>query len=299
MQNGSTITGNAPMLAIIQTDSNSANAGGDSRTGTVTAIICTTGPMVDAPLANISTRLKVESGDNILIGGIIVTGTNPKKVLVRAIGPSLSIPNALPDPLLELRDASGQTIATNDNWADAPNAQEIIDTTIPPSNDLESAILTNLAPGAYTAAVRDASGRTGTAVVEAYDLDQTTNSKLANISSRGLVQTGDDILIGGLIVRGQYSTRVVVRAIGPSLQVTGSLGDPTLELRDSDGQIIAANDNWRSDQEAELTALGLAPASDLESAIVRDLEPGTYTAVVRGANGSTGVSLVEVYGVNQ
>jgi len=297
-QSGSTITGNVPMLAMVQTDDNS-NSGDDSKTGTVVAVVCMSGPVVDAPLSNISTRLRVGTGENVLIGGFIVTGNESKRILLRASGPSLPFADGLADPMLRLRDSTGQVIATNDNWADAPNAQEIMDTNIPPADSLEPAILMNLQPGAYTAVVEGTNQSTGMAVVEAYDLNQTANSKLANISTRGLVQSGDDILIGGLIVRGQRPTRVVVRAVGPSLTDVGALSDPTLELRDSEGGMIGSNDNWRSDQEAEITASGLAPSNDLEAAISRDLPPGKYTAIIRGANGTTGVALVEVYGLTQ
>lgn len=261
------------------------------------------GQLIGCPaalLANISTRLQVDRGDNVLIGGLIITGNTPKNVLFRAVGPSLPMPDRLADPILELHNAAGQLLATNDNWRDAPNAQQIINTTIPPQNDLESAILMNLAPGAYTTIVRGANDSTGTAVVEAYDLDQGMNShvKLANISTRGFVRTGDNVLIGGLIVHGHSPIDVIVRAIGPSVPVAGTLADPTLELRSSDGTLIAANDNWRSDQQAEIIDTGLAPSNNLESAIVRELAPGTYTAIVRGAHDTTGVALVEVYGLN-
>ena len=175
----------------------------DSMTGTVVAVVCSSAPMANGPLTNISTRLRVETGDNILIGGFIIAGTEAKRVLLRADGPSLPFPDRLADPILELHDSSGQMIATNDNWVDAPNVQAIIDTTIPPSNNLESAILMNLAPGAYTATVRGANNTTGIGLVEAYDLDRTVNSRLANISTRGLVQTSDNVLIAGMIVLGQ------------------------------------------------------------------------------------------------
>ena len=238
---------------------------------------------------------------NVLIGGFIITGTQPKKVIVRAIGPSLSsfFPGALADPVLELRNSSGGLIASNDNWRSDQEA-EIIATTIPPSNDLESAIVATLPANssAYTAIVRGVNNGTGIGVVEAYDLDRTVDSKLANISTRGLVQTGDNVLIGGLIVLGQNPLRVIVRAIGPSLPLPGALGDPTLELHDGNGALIASNDNWRSDQEAEIIATGIPPSNDLESAIVRNLAPGNYTAIVRGVNSTTGIAVVEAYGLN-
>lgn len=254
-------------------------------------------PGVATSLANISTRLQVETNDNVLIGGLIITGDTPKNVLFRARGGSLPLPDRLADPILELHDASGDLIVRNDNWRDAANVQEIINTTIPPENELESAILITLEPGAYTAVVRGSNGGTGIAVVEAYDLDQSSNScsNLSNISTRGLVQTGDKVLIGGLIVLGQEPLEVMIRAIAPSVPMAGTLADPALELRASDGTLIAFNDNWRSDQEAEIIATGIAPSNDLESAIVRQLMPGTYTAIVRSANDTTGIALVEVY----
>jgi hypothetical protein len=223
-------------------------------------------------------------------------------VIIRAIGPSLSsvgFPGALADPILELRDSSGSLIRSNDNWRSNQEA-EIIATGIPPSNDLESAIVATLPANnsAYTAIVRGANNGTGIGVVEAYDLDRTGDSKLANISTRGLVQTGDNVLIGGLIVVGQNSLRIIVRAIGPSLPLPGALGDPTLELHDGNGAIIASNENWRTDQEAEIIATGLPPSNDLESAIVRNLVPGNYTAIVRGVNSTTGIALVEAYSLN-
>jgi hypothetical protein len=255
--------------------------------------------MAPGAFGNISTRLRVETGDNILIGGFIITGTQPKKIIVRAIGPSLPVAGALADPVLELRDSSGALIQANDNWRSDQEA-EISASTISPSSDLESAIVATLPANnsAYTAIVRGANNGTGIGAVEVYDLNQTVDSKLANISTRGLVQTGDNVMIGGLIVLGQNSLRVIVRAIGPSLPVLGALSDPTLELRDGNGGLIAANDNWRSDQEAEIVATTIPPSNDLESAIVRDLAPGNYTALIRGVNGTTGVGAVEAYDLN-
>jgi len=250
---------------------------------------------------NIATRLLVETGDNILIGGFIITGTQPKRIIVRAIGPSLSsfFSGTLSDPILELRNSSGGLIASNDNWRSDQEA-EIIATTIPPSDDLESAIVETFPANnsAYTAIVRGVNNGTGIGVVEAYDLNQAVDSKLANISTRGLVQTGDNVLIGGMIVLGQSPLRVIVRAIGPSLPVPGALSDPTLELRDGNGGLIRSNDNWRSDQEAEIIATTIPPPLDLESAIVENLAPGIYTAIVRGVNNTTGVAVVEAYDLN-
>jgi hypothetical protein len=294
-QSGSTITGNISMLVVIQTDPGYQPNPGHAGTGTVVSVSC-----ISVPLTNISTRLRVETADNMLIGGFIITGTQEKKVLIRAIGPSLSLSDRLADPILELHDSSGQTIATNDNWMDAPNRQAIIDTTIAPTNNLESAILMSLAPGAYTATVRGVNNTTGIGLVETYDLDRNVNSRLVNISTRGLVQTSDNVLIAGMIVHGETPQTVIVRAIGPSLNLPGKLANPTLELRDGNGVLIRSNDNWRSDQEAEIMATTIAPTNDLESAIVATLPANgaSYTAIVRGVNGTTGLALIEVYGLN-
>jgi hypothetical protein len=248
---------------------------------------------------NISTRLKVGIGDNVLIGGFIVTGTQSKKVILRVMGPSLPLSGTLADPVLELRNSSGGLIASNDNWRSDQEA-EIIATDIPPGNDLESAIVATLPANnsAYTAIVHGANNGIGIGVVEVYDLDRTVDSKLANISTRGFVQTGDDVLIGGLIVLGQSPLGVIVRAIGPSLPLPGTLADPTLELHDGNGALLAANDNWRSDQETEIIATGIPPSNDLESAIVRNLAPGNYTAIVRGVSNATGIAVVEAYALN-
>jgi uncharacterized Zn-binding protein involved in type VI secretion len=252
-------------------------------------------------LGNISTRTFVQTGDNVMIGGFIITGSGQKKVILRAIGPSLlnfGITNPLQDPTLELHDHTGAVIASNDNWMDAPNEQEIIDSGLAPSNNLESAILTSLNPAAYTAIVRGANNGTGIGLVEAYDLDPAAASKLGNISTRALVQTGDNVMIGGFIITGSGQKNVIVRAIGPSLAqfgITNPLADPTLELHDGNGAVIAFDDNWKDSQEAEIQATGLAPTNDLESAIVATLAPGNYTAIVRGKNITIGVALVEVY----
>jgi polymorphic membrane protein len=262
------------------------------------------GALIPVTLANISARAFVQTGDNIVIGGLIITGSGQKRMIMRAIGPSLvnhGITNPLQNPTLELHDHTGAVIASNDNWMNAPNKQEIIDSGLAPSNNLESAILTSLSPGAYTAIVRGVNNGTGIALVEGYDLDRTAGSKLGNISTRTLVQTGDNVMIGGLIVTGPDSDRVIVRAIGPSLTqhgITNALADPTLELHDHNGTLLAFNDNWKDTQQAEIEATGLAPTNDKESAIVRTLVPGNYTAIVRGRNNTIGVALVEVYGLN-
>ena len=253
---------------------------------------------IPVTLANISTRLAVQTGDNVLIGGFIITGTQPKKVILRAMGPSLNLPGKLADPTLELYQGA-TLLESNDNWVDSPNKQAIIDSTIPPSNNLESAIVRSLAPGPYTAVVRGANNGTGIGVVEAYDLDRTVDSKLANISTRGPVQTGDNVLFGGFIVVGQDSQKVIIRALGPSTGVPGAIADPTLELHDSNGGLLEANDNWvDSPNKQAIIDSGIPPSNDAESAIVRTLSPGNYTAILRGANNTTGIAVVEVYALN-
>ena len=247
---------------------------------------------------NISTRMRVGTGDNALIGGFIVTGNAPKKVMIRAIGPSLvSLPGRLADPTLELRDSAGGLIFSNDNWVESPQVQQIIDSGIPPSNDHEAAIVATLAPGSYTAVMRGAGNSTGIGVVEVYDLAQEVPAKLANISSRGLVETGDNVMIGGFIA-GNQAMHVIVRAIGPSLTqfgIANALADPTLELHNSNGAVIAFNNDWRDTDQVAIEATGIPPGNNKESAIVATLVPGPYTAIVRGLNDTTGVGLVEVY----
>ncbi len=251
-------------------------------------------------LGNISTRLRVETGDHVLIGGFIVTGTQPKKVIVRALGPSLPLTGTLANPTVELFGPSG-SITSNDDWMDAANKQEIIDTGLAPGNDRESAIVATLPSNstAYTAIVRGVNETSGVGLVEVYDLDAGTDSQLANISTRGFVQTGDNVMIGGFIVLGTDPEEVIVRAIGPSLTalgVAGALADPTLELIDGNGGLVMANDNWRDNQETEISATGLAPTDDAEAAIVQTLPAGAaYTAIVRGTSATTGIALVEVY----
>jgi CSLREA domain-containing protein len=257
-------------------------------------------------LINISTRLRVLTGDNVLIGGFIIGGTDNKKVVVRAIGPSLANPpinltGVLADPTLELHDST-HVIATNDNWRDTQQ-NEILATGLQPSNDLESAIVMTLAPGAYTAIVSGKNGGTGIGLVEAFDADLAANSKLINISTRGFVDTGDNVMVGGFIIGGAGGgpAEVVVRAIGPSLLtrfgIQGALADPTLTLFDPNGMQIGFNDNWKDTQQTAIEATGLQPTNDLESAILMPLSAGGYTAIVRGKNNTTGVGLVEVFDV--
>jgi hypothetical protein len=245
----------------------------------------------------------VQNGDNALIGGFIVSGTQDKKVVIRALGPSLNLPGKLANPTLELRDASGAVLQLNDNWISSPDRQAIQNLGLGPTNDVESALIALLPANgkSYTAIVRGADNDIGTGVVEIYDVDRAADSKLANISTRGLVQSGDNVLIAGTIVLGSTSQKVIVRAIGPSLDIPGRLSDPTLELRDANGGLIRADDNWRTGgQETEILQTGVAPANDLESALVETL-PGNgagYTAVLRSANGLPGIAVIEVYALN-
>ncbi len=252
-------------------------------------------------LLNISTRLQVLTEDKVLIGGFIISGDEPKTVILRAIGPALAdfgIPDTLADPVLELHAIDGSLIASNDNWK-MDQQSEIEMTGLAPSKDLESAILATLDPGAYTAIVNGKNGGTGVGLVEVYDLDAAADSELANISTRGFVETGDNLMIGGFILGGDTgNSDVLIRAIGPTLTdfgVAGALEDPTLELHDVQGTLISSNDNWMDDQKDEIEATGLAPQDDLESAILETLSPGAYTAIVAGQGGTTGVGLVEVY----
>jgi hypothetical protein len=237
------------------------------------------------------------------IGGFIITGSAPKHVLIRGIGPSLTafgITDPLADPTLDLRAADGSLILSNDNWMDTQQA-EIEATGIPPQNDLEAAIVATLSPGSYTAILRGKDQGTGIGLVEIYDLNQGVDSKLANLSTRAFVDTGDNIVIAGFTLGSNGGDdRIVVRGIGPSLTafgVTNALANPTLELRDSNGVLLISNNDWQDipAQAAELTAAGLAPTNQLESGIVMTLPPGPYTALLAGLNNGTGIGLVEVY----
>jgi len=217
--------------------------------------------------------------------------------MVRALGPLLPVNENLADPTLELHDSSGAIVAANDNWRDTQQ-DALIATTIPPTNDYDSAIVRSVNPGAYTAVLAGKGGTTGVGLVEVYDLDLTVDSRLANISTRGFVDQGDTVLIGGTIVVGSGTTTVLFRALGPSVGVANPLNDPTLELHDGQGSIIATNDNWQDTQAAAIQATTIPPADPREAAILRELTPGAYTAIVRGKNNTTGVALIEAYQLN-
>jgi hypothetical protein len=255
-------------------------------------------------LVNVSTRMGVLTGERVLIGGFIITGTEPKKIAVRAIGPSLStmgITGLVDDPVLELHAADGSVLRTNDNWQNDPGASDLTANGIAPNNEREAATVTTLSPGAYTAVVRGKNGSTGVGLVELYDLSPSSNSLLGNISTRGFVGTGDNVLIGGFIVGPGSSGRVAIRARGPSLTGAGisdALADPTLDLHDNNGALLATNDSWQLDPgSSELLASGLAPSVATEPAILSPLPPGPYTAIVHGHASEIGVALLEVYNV--
>jgi hypothetical protein len=183
----------------------------------------------------------------------------------------------------------------------AADKQAIMDSTIPPTNSLESAIVRTLPASpsgtAYTAIVRGVNNSGGIGVVQVYDLDRSVDSKLANISTRGFAQLGDDALFAGTIVLGQTSQRVIILATGPSLNIPGQMADPTLQLIDKNGTQVAANDNWRSDQEVDIIASTVAPTNDAEAAIVATLSGNRsdYTVIVRGAADTTGIAVVQVF----
>jgi len=261
-------------------------------------------------VGNVSTRLPVGTGEGVLIEGFIVQGPqgSTKKIIVRAIGPSLipfGITDALRDPTLEIHDASGATVATNNNWRTTQTgglivgdqSAEISSSGLAPINDLESAIIADLAPGSYTAVVSGVGGTIGTGVVDAYDLSSSSPAKLANIATRGLIQPGDKLMIAGFIVA-NAPVKAVVIAVGPSLLAFGisnALPDTTLEVRNQDGSFVMQNDNWKSDQQQQLESAGLHPSHDLEAAIITTLPPGQYTALVRGKGDASGIGVVQVF----
>jgi hypothetical protein len=262
-------------------------------------------------LLNVSTRKPVGTGDNVLISGFILVGTEDKKVILRGLGPSVPVSGALANPTLELHDGT-HTLSSNDDWKDTQET-EIRDTGIPPTNDLESAIVATLPakPAAqggagYTGVLAGKSGTSGIGLIEIYDLATASNSKLANISTRGFVGTGGDVLIGGFIPgpSDRSSGKILIRGLGPSLaaqNVSGVLADPVLELHNADGSIIISNDSWRdAPNVADIVAIGIPPTNDKEAAILITLAPSNsgYTALIRGANNTTGVALVEVYDLN-
>jgi hypothetical protein len=277
---------------------------------------------VPSKLVNLSTRAFVQTGDNVIIGGFIVQGTEVKRVIVRAIGPELTqygIADVLANPRLELHDGNGALIGTNDDWQTTilggiitgNQVSDIQASGHAPTAASESAIIADLPAGNYTAIVRGINNTAGVALVEVYDLNFTASSSLGNVSTRSFVQTDEHVMIGGFIVRGTEPKRVIIRAIGPELtryRIQNVLANPTLELHNGTEALIASNDDWQttilggvitSNQVSDIQASGHAPTVASESAIIADLRPGNYTAIVRGVNNMTGVALVEVYVIDE
>jgi len=258
---------------------------------------------VAAHLDNISTRASVQTGQGVTIAGFIVTGTESKQVVIRGLGPTLTqhgVSGALADPFLRLLDGGGNVLWSNNDWKDSQQAA-IQATGLQPPNDLESAILRTLAPGNYTAILSGRNSTSGIGLVEVYDLSPSfpLRAQLTNVSTRGFVGTGQAVMIGGFIAGGgSNSIQVLVRGLGPSLTqhgVSGALANPILSLFDSNGNVLRNNNNWKDSQQAGIQATGLAPPNDLESAILQDLQPGNYTAILSGRNNTTGIGLVEIY----
>lgn len=255
-----------------------------------------------AKLVNISTRLNVLTGENVLDSGFILRGPGTKSILIRGLGPSLGgagVSNPLADPILELHDSTGAVLVINDNWRQSQEA-EVEATGIPPTADAEAAILVSLNDGSYTVVERGKDDSRGLGLMEIYDLTDNLGPELANISSRGFVDTGSSVMIAGFIVatRSGGNSSVLVRALGPSLGnggVTAPLADPVLELHNSDGTVVATNNDWRETQEAAIQATGIPPPDDAEAAIVATLAPGAYTAIESGKDEGKGVGLLEVF----
>lgn len=249
-------------------------------------------------LRNVASRGPLQL-DGVLISGFIVGGTGQKRLVIRALGPSLPTSQFLSDPLIELHDSKGRTIAVNGDWR-LGNAAAILASGLAPTNDKEAAIIVTVNPGAYTAIARGEDGATGIGLIEIYDLDESRNTlRLLNSSARGSILTGDNILIEGIIVEASdLRTRVLVRGIGPSLVASGvayALNDPMLQLFNGNGVVVASNNDWKDTQQAEIAAMNVAPAADRESALIAPISPGNYTAILSGKNGGMGVGVIEVY----
>ena len=282
----------------------------------------TSSPTPASRLGNISTRAFVQTGDDVMIGGFIVQGTEPKSVIIRAIGPELTqygVPDVLADPTLELHDGTGALIASNDNWLHtiiggiitSDQVRDIRNSGHAPTDRRESAIIAELPAGNYTAIVRGVNNTMGVALAEVYDLSPESNSILGNVSTRALVLVGDNVMIGGFIIHGTQPKRVILRALGPELSrygVPNFLPDPTLELHDGSGALIASNDDWQhtiiggiitSDQVLDIRNSRHAPGNPRESAIIADLPPGNYTGIVTDKTIIIGVALVEVYDLDE
>src|SRR5213075_1071902 len=314
-----TAASESAIIANVQPGNYTAIVRGVSNTNGVGLVeVYDLSPVASSNLSNISTRSFVQTGEHVMIGGFIVQGSGPKRVIIRAIGPELTqfgIPDALANPTLELHNGSGALIASNDNWQttilggiiSSNQVSDIQNSGHAPTAASESAIIANLPPGNYTAIVRGVINTVGVALVEVYDLSPRASSSLVNISTRSFVQTGENVVIGGFIVQGTGIKRVIIRAIGSELTqygITNALNNPRLELHNGSGALIATNDNWQttilggiitSNQVSDIQNSGHAPTSASESAIIANLPPGNYTAIVRGVSNTAGVALVEVY----
>jgi hypothetical protein len=262
-------------------------------------------PPVTTNISNFSTRASVQTGPGVTIAGFIITGTGPKLVVVRGLGftlaqPPFNVPGVLADPTLQLFDSGGHPFWFNDNWKDTQQAQ-IQSTGLAAPNDLESAILQTLEPGNYTAVLSGKNGTTGVGLVEVYDTNPGGSAELTNVSTRGFVGTGNDVLIAGFVTDGgNGSTQVVVRGLGPTLAqpqfgVSGALADPWVTLVDSNGNVVYTNNNWKNTQQAAIQATGKAPPNELESALIVTVAPGNYTAILSGIDFGTGIGLLEIY----
>jgi hypothetical protein len=277
---------------------------GTTPTATPLPTATPSGP-ITGKLANISTRGPVEFGSAVMIGGFIVQGEGSKTIVARGIGPSLTaigVVGALQDPTISLHDSNGAQLEFNDNYSEAPASERstLAAAGLVPTDGREAALVHTIGPGSYTIVLRGKSD--GVGLLEVYDLFGNSGSRLMNISTRGKVEHGDNgALIGGFIVQGTTPQRVIVRAIGPSLKaagVTDALADPTLDLYQGSTKVLS-NDNWQGTQESEIRKTGVPPKSNKEAAIVTILDPGSYSAVIRGKADTTGVALAEVYQLNQ
>jgi len=255
---------------------------------------------------DVSTRLQVDTGQHVGITGFIISGSTSKQIIVRALGPTLAqfgVPGVLQNPALDLYDSSNNLIASNDNWKSSQQV-EIQASGYPPGDDREAAIIQTLAPGNYTAVVRGVNATVGAALLEVHDLGQSSDALITNLSTRGVVGTNANVMIGGftvgggLVINGDGSSKVLMRALGPELTsfgITDALQDPKMDLFDGNGNLLMSNDNWKDSQQASIQATGLAPGDDREPAILTTLIQGNWTAIVRGKNNTTGVGLIEVY----
>jgi uncharacterized repeat protein (TIGR01451 family) len=287
-----------------------ANYGGDLNNKSVSttcndpneSVVVT--PLPAAQALNLATRLKTETGDNVMIGGFIITGQASKSVVLRGLGPSLvkfGLTDLLLDPVLELRGPNGFSFV-NDDWKQSPQRAQFEGTLYQPSDDRESVIMATLAPAIYTAILTGKGQTTGIGTLEIYDNDQAANSQLAQMSTRGFVQTGNKVMIGGFSLGGNNvgTTRIAIRGRGPSLTgagVSNILADPMIEVRDPNGTVLAANDDWQSDQvmAQQLSANGLGMSDSREAGLFGPLPPGQYTAILSGKDGGMGNGIIEIY----